>query len=128
MITDIGSQLRSDDPSALKEIIILMQTRQHEMKKNNEDVASLEADPDFQFRLEFMIETIYDLKNNKKRTFNQAFQLESLHNIVKSARKGGMTDLQLRTSWEDLCNEENEGNHPHCPLFSLSFFFLSVKD
>ncbi|KAJ3092289.1 suppressor of glycerol defect [Quaeritorhiza haematococci] len=53
-----GFQLRSDDPSSLKDIVVLVQ---NEVARRQKDGFQLST------RAKFMLETIMDLKNNKKR-------------------------------------------------------------
>lgn len=54
---DAGTQLRQDDPSALKEIVLLVQTSISRIGEENLSV-----------RTKFMIETINNLKNNRMKT------------------------------------------------------------
>jgi hypothetical protein len=87
VVTDCGSQLRHDDPAALKEVIMKVQTNALQLKTADAGDAdkdassgsakaaktttataaqnkSLEGLPP---RVRFMLETIYDLKNNKTK-------------------------------------------------------------
>lgn len=58
-------QLRSDDPAALKEIIIQVKQRAAEQGVTIEDGTKSENSTEFSKRVKFMLLTIYDLKNNK---------------------------------------------------------------
>jgi hypothetical protein len=88
VMTDCGSQLRHDDPAALKEVIMKVQTNALQLKTTADagdadkgpssgsakaaktttattaQNKSLEGLPP---RVRFMLETIYDLKNNKTK-------------------------------------------------------------
>lgn len=59
VLRDAGPQLRQDDPSSLKDIVLLMQ----------KSAASAQAEgASISVRTKFMMETITDLKNNKLRS------------------------------------------------------------
>jgi nucleolar MIF4G domain-containing protein 1 len=58
IVRDAGPQLRQDDPSALKDIVLLMQNSVLKAQAEGMTIS---------VRTKFMIETITDLKNNKLR-------------------------------------------------------------
>lgn len=58
-----GMKIRSDDPTAMKNFIQSVQNRVNELKASSvEGQANINGK-----RMEFMLETIFDIKNNKKR-------------------------------------------------------------
>ena len=57
LLRSAGHQLRADDPAALKDIVLLVQER----------ATQVEAKSTFSGRVKHMLETINDLKNNKRR-------------------------------------------------------------
>ncbi|KAF1979953.1 hypothetical protein BU23DRAFT_549120 [Bimuria novae-zelandiae CBS 107.79] len=69
-----GSQLRQDDPSSLKDIVILLQKSVAKVGEKNLPV-----------RTKFMIETITDLKNNRMKTGVAASAI--VHEHITSMKK-----------------------------------------
>jgi len=100
-----GYQLRSDDPSALKEIISMIQE-----SPKVKDPAKLNL------RTKFMIEVIIDLKNNKMKSKvmsdnSTSSQLDKLKkfigNLIKKRKVYG--NEALRVSMEDIKNIKVKG-------------------
>lgn len=101
-----GRSLRSDDPSALKEIVLLVQKRSADKKSDSS-------------RFEFMINAMMDLKNNKRRKQDAVYEEKVQKNRkmigrIKSqvaASNGGFrtSDASLRIGLEDLLNAETKG-------------------
>jgi nucleolar MIF4G domain-containing protein 1 len=56
VVRDVGPQLRQDDPSSLKDMILIMQNSAAKLAASGQEMS---------VRTKFMIETITDLKNNK---------------------------------------------------------------
>jgi nucleolar MIF4G domain-containing protein 1 len=94
-----GNQMRSDDPAALKEIVLLI----------NNVYASLPSDK-INTRTQFLIETITSLKNNKLKVNNEA-----THQLTIRLKKflGGINNNKLsdpiQVSLEDIHNIESRG-------------------
>ncbi|KAM0717766.1 hypothetical protein Q7P37_006098 [Cladosporium fusiforme] len=104
MIRTSGSQLRSDDPSALKDIVLLLQRSVAEVGEANLSV-----------RTKFMIETINNLKNNRMKTGVSASQLSAEHTSrmkktlgTLSARTTKATE-PLRISLADIRDSDKKG-------------------
>lgn len=104
MIRTSGTQLRSEDPSALKDIVLLLQRSVAEV---GEDKLSV--------RTKFMIETINNLKNNRVKTGVSASQVSSEHTTrmkktlgTLSARTTKSTE-PLRISLADIRDSEKKG-------------------
>lgn len=104
IIRTSGTQLRSDDPSALKDIVLLLQ---RSVAKVGEDKLSV--------RTKFMIETINNLKNNRMKAGVSASQISAEHtNRMKktlgtlSARTTKVTE-PLRISLADIRDSEKKG-------------------
>ena len=123
-----GFQLRSDDPSALKEIIILVQQqaikynitldkdnsdKNKEIKNNNNNNNEDDEEKQgFTLRAKFMIQTIYDLKNNKQRGNNDDSSLiiqlkKQVRNIMNKQEKGEINTLRI--TYEDVINVNIRG-------------------
>ena len=104
-----GRTLRSDDPSSLKEIVLLVQ----------EKAADRSGTSASSSRVEFMISTITDLKNNKRRKQDQVHaektsrlrkMLGQVKSLVMSTRTGTRaSDSSLRLSLDDIKNVETKG-------------------
>eukprot|EP00842_Homolaphlyctis_polyrhiza_P006315 jgi/Hompol1/6685/HPOL_002820-RA len=99
-----GQQLRTDDPTALKDIILLVKASTDKLDK---DAMSM--------RLKFMIETIMDLKNNKRkhndqRVANQA-QFERIKKAIGGTIKARSTYTRepLRVSMDDIRSIQTKG-------------------
>jgi hypothetical protein len=82
-VVDCGTQLRSDDPSALKEIILQAQEK-HKQKDeeakrraDNNLHSEDEGNKEFDARIRYMLEMIYDLKNNRVRSKGAATQSDT---------------------------------------------------
>ncbi|KAI8892438.1 hypothetical protein BC833DRAFT_611667 [Globomyces pollinis-pini] len=98
-----GSQIRSDDPSSLKDIIVLIK---EEMAKRDQKSLSV--------RLKFMVENIMDLKNNKKKNQNimvqNQIQQASLKKVLTMiTQKKGLHIEPLRVSLNDIQNVAVKG-------------------
>ncbi|KAF7970077.1 hypothetical protein HWV62_25056 [Athelia sp. TMB] len=104
IVRNSGQQLRQDDPSALKDIIGIVQTK---LAGQDEKLSS---------RTRFMIETLTNLKNNKiKRTAGQQHQggeaVERMKRFLSGlAKKRQVVSHEpLRVSLEDLHAAESKG-------------------
>ncbi|KAF7977509.1 hypothetical protein HWV62_3486 [Athelia sp. TMB] len=104
IVRNSGQQLRQDDPSALKDIIGIVQTK---IAGQDEKLSS---------RTRFMIETLTNLKNNKiKRTAGQQHQggeaVERMKRFLSGlAKKRQVVSHEpLRVSLEDLHAAESKG-------------------
>lgn len=82
-----GSQLRQDDPSSLKDIVILLQKSVARVGEKNLPV-----------RTKFMIETINDLKNNRMKTGVTASAIVREHTISMRKQLGTLNTRNLRGS------------------------------
>ncbi|KAJ3391106.1 suppressor of glycerol defect [Entophlyctis sp. JEL0112] len=105
-----GSQIRSDDPSALKEIVALV----HKWSSEKQDLSP---------RVKFMVETIMDLKNNKHKVSLKkaaasgasgsasSLQQEKLAKFISGfLRRRGIPDREpLRVRLEDIEQVETKG-------------------
>jgi len=104
IIRNAGQRLRQDDPSSLKDIIILIQNA---IIKTGEEKLSVRA--------KFMIETINDLKNNRMKTGVAASTITSEHTIRMKKTLGSlnMRGLKatepLRIGMKDLRDKDKVG-------------------
>ncbi|KAG6862500.1 hypothetical protein C0995_000047 [Termitomyces sp. Mi166 len=103
IVRNSGQQLRQDDPSALKDIVQIVQDKVPETK----DALSS--------RSRFMIETLTNLKNNRsKRNATQNQGADSVERMKKfliglSKKRTILAHEPLRVSLEDLHNAETKG-------------------
>ncbi|CAI5755588.1 unnamed protein product [Candida verbasci] len=92
-----GNQMRSDDPSSLKDIVILI----------NEKYANLPKELN-NTRIQFLIETISSLKNNKLKILNEAN-----HQLTIRLKKflGGISNITdpIQVNLEDIHNVSTRG-------------------
>ncbi|KKA19489.1 Nuclear protein (Sgd1) [Rasamsonia emersonii CBS 393.64] len=104
IIRNSGPQLRQDDPSALKDIVLLIQPA---VARVGEEALSV--------RTKFMIETITDLKNNRMKTGVAASSLASEHLTKMRKILGSLNNRNVRAtepiriSRSDIHNAEKKG-------------------
>ncbi|GAX24362.1 hypothetical protein FisN_4Lh486 [Fistulifera solaris] len=105
-----GRALRSDDPSALKDIVLLVQKRALEVAANLKNAA----------RVDYMVTAIMDLKNNKKRNQQDAPLIEKtarLRKVIGQVKAGtngaafASGSTLLRVSLADILNIETKGRY-----------------
>lgn len=89
IVRDAGPQLRQDDPSSLKDIVLIMQKAA--ARAQAEGVA-------ISVRTTFMMETITDLKNNKLKTEIASAGVASEHIIRMRKVLGSLSSRSLRAS------------------------------
>ncbi|CCG20588.1 Sgd1 protein [Candida orthopsilosis Co 90-125] len=99
LIRSSGNQMRTDDPSSLKNIIILL----------NEKYANLSADLKTS-RIQFLIDTISTLKNNKMKVLNEgnhqlSIRLKKFLSGINN-NKGGDP---IQVSLDDIHNVDTRG-------------------
>lgn len=106
IIRDCGPQLRSDDPTALKGIVAMM----------NETAAKLTADGSkINIRTRVMMDTITDLKNNKIRHNTNSAGVTGEHLTRMRKALGSISSRQLRgteplnLSRADILNSNKKG-------------------
>lgn len=99
-----GFQLRSDDPSVLREIILEIQQVSVATAQSGKQVANS--------RMTYMLDTIYDLKNNRSRG---SVDVEVEHSKVMKKFVSGVrarsssSDSALRVEWSELTKSEKAG-------------------
>lgn len=106
VIRSSGTQLRLDDPSALKDIVLLLQR----------NVADAGGEAKLSVRTKFMIETINNLKNNRMKTGVSASAVAAEHTtrIRKTlgslnARSSVRATEPLRVTLADIRDSEKKG-------------------
>lgn len=105
-----GYSLRSDDPRALKEIVLVVQKRSSEVQKDNKESSA---------RVQYMVSAMMDLKNNIRRKQDVAYsdktaKLRKLLGRIKStaaASTSGVrsSDSTLRITLDDILNVDTKG-------------------
>jgi nucleolar MIF4G domain-containing protein 1 len=104
LLRHCGKSLRSDDPLALKQIVLLVQ------KKKSEDAKSSSSS-----RADYMLSAIMDLKNNKRTKQDDRFSEKTaklrkmLGRIKSSAKSTKKSESSLRLSLQDILNAETKG-------------------
>lgn len=98
-----GMKIRSDDPTAMKNFIQSVHNRVNELK-----AASVEGQANINGkRMEFMLETIFDIKNNKKRPKEET----APHGRIKKwLQKLRVEEILIRgLKWSKLLDPDNKG-------------------
>ncbi|GAB7352258.1 hypothetical protein MBLNU459_g2723t3 [Dothideomycetes sp. NU459] len=105
IIRNSGPQLRSDDPSALKDIVVMLQNEVTRIGEANLSV-----------RTKFMIETINNLKNNRMKTGVAASAVVSEHTTRMKKTLGSLNNRSslkasepLRIGLNDIRDTEKKG-------------------
>ncbi|KAG0629231.1 hypothetical protein M758_1G087200 [Ceratodon purpureus] len=106
LLQSCGMGLRAADPASMKEFVVAVQQRTAELK------ASLSGNNngkpvDLGKRVQFMLDMICDIKNNKRRA-----KEDPAHHmrLKKWLQKLGIEDVQLRSvTWEKLLDPEKKG-------------------
>lgn len=87
IVRTAGPQLRQDDPTALKDIVVLLQKSVAKVGQSNLPV-----------RTKFMIETINDLKNNRMKTGVAASTTSREHTIQMKKQLGSLNERNLKAT------------------------------
>lgn len=125
ILSHCGRALRSDDPMALKEIVLMVQKNSLDKTKRSKISSS---------RSDYMVSAMMDLKNNKRRKQDQTFadktsKLRKALGHIKTAiatstKSQRSSDSSLRISLRDILDAETKGRwwkvgaswagkHPH---------------
>ncbi|KAK3198143.1 hypothetical protein Dsin_021558 [Dipteronia sinensis] len=98
-----GMKIRSDDPAAMRDFILSVQNRVSELKaslKDGDDKINGK-------RMEFMLETICDIKNNKKRPKEDTVQHTRIKKWLQKLR---VEDILIRgLTWSKLLDPKKKG-------------------
>ena len=104
VIRNSGPQLRQDDPSSLKDIILLLQR-----------AVAKKGDATLSVRTKFMIETMNNLKNNRMKTGLVASSIASEHTIRMKKILGSLNSRNIKATeplgvgLEDIRDTTNRG-------------------
>ncbi|XAR69871.1 hypothetical protein NMG60_11001623 [Bertholletia excelsa] len=98
-----GMNLRGDDPAAMKNFVLSVQNRANELKASSgEGQAKTNSK-----RMEFMLETICDIKNNKKRAKEDTPQHTRIKKWLQKLR---VEDILVRgLKWSKLLDPDKKG-------------------
>lgn len=98
-----GMKIRSDDPTAMKNFIQSVQNRVNELKASSvEGQANINGK-----RMEFMLETIFDIKNNKKRPKEETAPHARIKKWLQKLR---VEEILIRgLKWSKLLDPDNKG-------------------
>ncbi|KAK9480362.1 armadillo-type protein [Lipomyces japonicus] len=97
LIQNTGSQLRHDDPSALKDIILQLQEAVKKIPAQN-----------LNSRTKFLIETVTSWKNNRLKV-NSSITAESINRLKKYLGNLPKSTEPLRVTLQDIRQVENKG-------------------
>ncbi|KAL1539912.1 nucleolar MIF4G domain-containing protein 1-like [Salvia divinorum] len=98
-----GMKLRLDDPVGMKIFINSIQSRVNELKASADSEQSNISSK----RMEFMIETIFDIKNNKKRSKEETVQHTRIKKWLQKLR---VDDILIRgLKWSKLLDPNKKG-------------------
>ncbi|MCD7463172.1 hypothetical protein HAX54_050088 [Datura stramonium] len=98
-----GMKLRGDDPVGMKNFIVCVQNRVNELKTSSGEGQSNTIGK----RMEFMLEMICDIKNNKKRIKEDTLQLTRIKKWLQKLR---VVDILIRgLKWSKLLDPDKRG-------------------
>ncbi|EGW34302.1 uncharacterized protein SPAPADRAFT_148973 [Spathaspora passalidarum NRRL Y-27907] len=99
LIRNSGNQMRSDDPTALKDIVLLINEKYSSLPKSQINT-----------RTQFLIETISSLKNNKLKVVNEAnHQLSIRLKKVLGGINNNKFNDPIQVSLDDIHSIESRG-------------------
>lgn len=119
LLTAVGPQLRTDDPTALKEIIVLVnaaaqpsQDDKHAASSANATLAPAKQAPS-SARLRVLLDMIVELKNNRQKATRRGTNAQALQRLQKALQfignREGSIPLAFKVSWEELKDAERKG-------------------
>ncbi|XVE62530.1 hypothetical protein DITRI_Ditri06bG0125000 [Diplodiscus trichospermus] len=98
-----GMKIRGDDPATMKNFILTVQNRVNELK-NSSAVSEAKIRGK---RMEFMLETICDIKNNKKKPKEDTVQHTRIKKWLQKLR---VEDILIRgLKWSQLLDPDKKG-------------------
>mmetsp|Transcript_3072 Transcript_3072/g.6673 ORF Transcript_3072/g.6673 Transcript_3072/m.6673 type:complete len:1074 (+) Transcript_3072:35-3256(+) len=115
MLGHCGYQLRSDDPTALRDIVLLVQDRARRLLDDEKDGESRRVANSS--RVQYMVSAMTDLKNNKRRKKEEAIGLKtagyrrSIGRIksISSKSIGRSSEACMRIKLQDIKDIESKG-------------------
>jgi len=106
VVRNSGPQLRSDDPTALKSLVALLQPA----------IAKAGGIENLSVRTKFMIETLTNLKNNRLKSSTAASVVTAEHTVRMKKHLGSLNNTRtlrateaLRASLDDIRSTETKG-------------------
>ena len=111
ILSHCGYQLRSDDPAALKDIVLLVQNRAISALEEGGNSSSPYVSSS---RVQYMIGAMTDLKNSKRRNKDEVIGLKTAGyrktlGRVKSSAAGRTFDACMRIKLQDIREIETKG-------------------
>ncbi|KAL1833356.1 hypothetical protein DCAR_0103447 [Daucus carota subsp. sativus] len=103
VLQSCGMKLRSDDPAAMKDFIVSVQNRVNELKSNSEINDASKGGR----RMEFMLETICDIKNNKQKPKEENVQQTKMKKWLLKLK---VDEILIRgIKWNTLLDPDKKG-------------------
>ncbi|THF94372.1 hypothetical protein TEA_014828 [Camellia sinensis var. sinensis] len=98
-----GMNLRRDDPAAMKDFVLSVQNRANELKASSGNGQANTSSK----RMEFMLETIFDIKNNKRRAKEDTPRHTRIKKWLQKLRVEGILIRGLK--WSRLVDPDKKG-------------------
>ncbi|CAL5350673.1 unnamed protein product [Camellia sinensis] len=98
-----GMNLRGDDPAAMKDFVLSVQNRANELKASSGNGQANTSSK----RMEFMLETIFDIKNNKRRAKEDTPRHTRIKKWLQKLRVEGILIRGLK--WSRLVDPDKKG-------------------
>lgn len=103
VLQSCGMKLRSDDPAAMKDFIVSVQKRVKELKSKSESSDASKSGK----RMEFMLETICDIKNNKRKPKEENVQHTRINKWLQKLK---VDEILIRgVNWNTLLDSDKKG-------------------
>lgn len=107
ILQSCGMKLRGDDPASMKDFVYNIQNRVNELKSLSTSDTEHTKSKINSKRMEFMLETICDIKNNKKRSKEDPVYYTRLKKWLQKLR---VEDVLLRgLTWSKLLDPQKKG-------------------
>ncbi|KAK1370492.1 nucleolar MIF4G domain-containing protein 1 [Heracleum sosnowskyi] len=104
VLQSCGMKLRSDDPAAMKDFIVSVQKRVNELKSKSESNDASKSGK----RMEFMLETICDIKNNKRKPKEENVQHTRINKWLQKLK---VDEILIRgVNWNTLLDSDKKGH------------------
>jgi nucleolar MIF4G domain-containing protein 1 len=114
ILSHCGQQLRSDDPTALREIVLMVKDRAKSVEDSSDDITNI-ADSS---RIQYMVDSITELKNNKPRKQDAVIREKAnalkkivvrIKNSTSQSLVGQKSGSCLRVTLQDVLDAESKG-------------------
>ena len=106
LLKQAGPQLRHDDPTSLRDIVLSVQERSSEALSGKDDT------DEYGSRVQYMLDTIYELKNNSQKELPELILADRIRKTLQRILEKRGTTLgnnEIRISWAEIATPGQKG-------------------